>query len=245
MRRFLVTIQYNGKNYTGWQKNGNGKSIQDEVENALYKLFETTINVEGVSRTDSGVSAQEYYISFCVDTKLPTNRIPFKMNRFLQKDVQAYKAQEVDLSFNVRKSVKNKTYVYKIYSSEYLLPLLNRDAYLVKEKLNVEKMNEQAKLLVGRHNFTAFSSKGGDDKTPVKTIYDAKVTKNSDGIISISLTGDGFLYNMVRIIAGTLIDVGCGKINNLQDVLLSKNRQNAGLTLPPKALTLQKIELEI
>ena len=106
-------------------------------------------------------------------------------------------------------------------------------------------MNEQAKLLVGRHNFTAFSSKGGDDKTPVKTIYDAKVTKNSDGIISISLTGDGFLYNMVRIIAGTLIDVGCGKINNLQDVLLSKNRQNAGLTLPPKALTLQKIELEI
>ena len=245
MRKFLVTIQYNGKNYNGWQKNSNSKSVQGEIENALGKLFSIPVSVEGVSRTDTGVSAKEYYFTFCADTKLPTSRIPFKLNRFLQKDIQAYEAVEVDLDFALRKRVKSKTYVYKVYSSDHLLPLINRDAYHVKEKLDVEKMNEQAKLLVGKHDFSAFCSQGGDDKNPIKTLYSAHVSQNEDGIISISLTGDGFLYNMVRIIAGTLIDVGRGKIDNISNVLLLKDRQNAGLTLPAKALTLQKIELDL
>ena len=245
MRKFLVTIQYNGKNYNGWQKNSNSKSVQGEIEDALGKLFSIPVSVEGVSRTDTGVSAKEYYFTFCADTKLPTSRIPFKLNRFLQKDIQAYEAVEVDIDFALRKRVSSKTYVYKIYSSPHLLPLLNRDAYHVKEKLDVEKMNEQAQLLVGKHDFSAFSTKGGDDKNPIKTLYSAHVSQNEDGIISISLTGDGFLYNMVRIIAGTLIDVGRGKIDNISNVLLLKDRQNAGLTLPAKALTLQKIELDL
>ena len=245
MRKFLVTIQYNGKNYNGWQKNSNSKSVQGEIENALGKLFSIPVSVEGVSRTDTGVSAKEYYFTFCADTKLPTSRIPFKLNRFLQKDIQAYEAVEVDLDFALRKRVKSKTYVYKVYSSDHLLPLINRDAYHVKEKLDVEKMNEQAQTLVGLHDFSAFSTKGGDDKNPLKTLYSAHVSQNEDGIISISLTGDGFLYNMVRIIAGTLIDVGRGKIDNISNVLLLKDRQNAGLTLPAKALTLQKIELDL
>lgn len=245
MRKFLVTIQYNGKNYNGWQKNSNSKSVQGEIENALGKLFSIPVSVEGVSRTDTGVSAKEYYFTFCADTKLPTSRIPFKLNRFLQKDIQAYEAVEVDLDFALRKRVKSKTYVYKVYSSDHLLPLINRDAYHVKEKLDVEKMNEQAQTLVGLHDFSAFSTKGGDDKNPIKTLYSAHVSQNEDGIISISLTGDGFLYNMVRIIAGTLIDVGRGKIDNISNVLLLKDRQNAGLTLPAKALTLQKIELDL
>lgn len=245
MRKFLATIQYNGKNYNGWQKNGNGKTVQDEVENALSKLFETPIQVEGVSRTDGGVSAKEYFITFCVDTKLPTNRIPYKMNRFLQKDVQAYNAIEVDIDFALRKRVRSKTYVYKIYSSPHLLPLLNRDAYHVKEYLDVNKMHEQAQTLVGLHDFSAFCSQGGDDKNPYKTIYFISVKNNDDGTISIIVRGDGFLYNMVRIIAGTLVDVGCGKTESVKDVLGSKDRQKAGLTLPAKALTLQKIELDL
>ena len=245
MRKFLVTIQYNGKNYNGWQKNSNSKTVQGEIENALYKLFSTNIEVEGVSRTDSGVSAKEYYFCFSADTKLPTSRIPFKLNRFLQKDIQAYNAIEVDLDFALRKRVKSKTYVYKVYSCDHLLPLLNRDAYHVKEKLDVAKMNEQAKLLIGKHDFSSFASKGGDDKNPIKTLYSAHVSQNEDGIISISLTGDGFLYNMVRIIAGTLIDVGRGKIESIADVLMKKDRQNAGLTLPSKALTLQKVDITL
>ena len=245
MRKFLVTIQYNGKNYNGWQKNSNSKSVQGEIENALGKLFSIPVSVEGVSRTDTGVSAKEYYFTFCADTKLPTSRIPFKLNRFLQKDIQAYEAVEVDLDFALRKRVKSKTYVYKVYSSDHLLPLINRDAYHVKEKLDVEKMNEQAQLLVGKHDFSAFSTKGGDDKNPIKTLYSTRVSQNEDGIISISLTGDGFLYNMVRIIAGTLIDVGRGKIDNISNVLLLKDRQNAGLTLPAKALTLQKVDIQL
>ena len=245
MRKFLVTIQYNGKNYNGWQKNSNSKSVQGEIENALGKLFSIPVSVEGVSRTDTGVSAKEYYFTFCADTKLPTSRIPFKLNRFLQKDIQAYEAVEVDLDFALRKRVKSKTYVYKVYSSDHLLPLINRDAYHVKEKLDVEKMNEQAQLLVGKHDFSAFSTKGGDDKNPIKTLYFTRVSQNEDGIISISLTGDGFLYNMVRIIAGTLIDVGRGKIDNISNVLLLKDRQNAGLTLPAKALTLQKVDIQL
>ncbi len=242
MRKFVITIQYNGKNYCGWQKNSNGKSIQEEVEKALTSLFGEQTEAIGASRTDSGVSAKEYPVCFIANTKLPTERIPFKLNRFLPKDIQVYAVKEVDLDFNLRKNVVKKTYVYSIYVSEHILPLVNPSAYKV-DKLNLEIVQKALSHLVGKHDLTAFVTPGGDYTTPIKNIYSA--TLEQDGCIcKIKICGDGFGYNTIRIIAGTLIKISQqGKADDLIKIMESKNRQNAGITLPPKGLVLESVEV--
>jgi len=242
MRKFVITIQYNGKNYCGWQKNDNGKSIQEEVEKALSSLFGVNTEAVGASRTDSGVSAKEYPVCFVADTKLPTNRIPFKLNRFLPKDIQAYKVKEVDLDFNLRKSVLKKTYVYSIYVSEHTLPLINPTAYKV-DNLDEQAVKKALGYLVGKHDLTAFVTPGGDYTTPVKNIYSASLEQ--DGIVyKIKICGDGFGYNTIRIIAGTLVKIGqSGNAEDFVKIMQSKNRQNAGITLPPKGLVLESVEV--
>ncbi len=243
MRKFVVTIQYNGKNYCGWQKNDNGKSIQEEVEKALTSLFNTRVEVIGASRTDSGVSAKEYPVCFSVDTKLPVERIPYKLNRFLPKDVQAYAVKEVPLDFNLRKSVIKKTYVYSIYVSPHVLPLINPSAYKV-DKLDEKAVKKALSFLVGKHDLTAFVTVGGDYTTPVKNVYSAVLEK--DGCVyKIKICGDGFGYNTIRIIAGTLVKIGqSGNADEFLKIMESKNRQNAGMTLPPKGLVLESVEIE-
>jgi tRNA pseudouridine38-40 synthase len=245
MRKFLVKIQYNGKNYGGWQRNDNAKTIQGEVESALEKLFGESIETTGASRTDGGVSAYSYPFCFCANTKLPADRVAFKLNRYLPKDIQAFSSQEVDINFDLRKSVTSKTYQYLLYCSPTLLPLLNRDAYFVKTPLDIESMKKGASYLVGKHDLTSFSSKGGDERSHVKTIHSASV--ESDGtLIKITISASGFPYNGVRIIAGTLLLVGqTSNPHLIKELLDHPNREKAGLTLPPKALTLIKTEINM
>ena len=244
MRKFLLKIQYNGKNYGGWQYNDGVKTVQGEVEKALSSLFGVPVSAEGSSRTDAGVSAIEYPLCFCADTKLPVERVPYKLNRFLPNDIQAFYAEEVPLSFNLRKQIVSKTYRYKFYSSPFLFPVLGKDALRVKEPLDLSAMRSALDCLIGKHDLSAFTSKGGDGNSNIKTIYSASLTEEN-GIYSLYITASGFPYNGVRIIAGTLIEVG-KKANPslLSEVLLSKKRENAGATLPPKALTLIKTEIK-
>lgn len=242
MRRFLVCCQFNGKNYNGFQKNENGKTIQGEIENALEKLFLNKIEITGCSRTDAGVSAEKYFFHFDAETKLPADRVCFKLNRFLPKDIQCFESQEVKDSFSAR-DCKKKTYQYSIYQSPHLLPLLNRDCVQVKENLNVNDMQEASKFLIGKHDFASFRSENADVKSSTRTIFSINI-KKSENVISFEISADGFLYNMVRILVGTLIDVGTGKIKvaEMSKILESKNRQQAGQTMPAKALRLVNVE---
>lgn len=243
MRRFLVQLQYNGKAYCGWQRLEKFKTVQGEVEKALYLLLGKETTAEGCSRTDAGVSAKNYYFHFDAETKLPAERVCFKLNRFLPKDIQAQNSTEVPLSFHARKDVKQKTYAYRFYDGNHIKPLLNRDCYFVKGKLDIVKMNEACSFLTGRHNFAAFKTKSDSHASDEKTLYEVSVTEKSD-FYELTLTGDGFLYNMVRIIAGTVIAVGKGEIQPeiIPEILERKSRDNAGITAPAKALTLEKVE---
>lgn len=245
MRKFLIEIQFNGKNYSGFQSVKNGKSISDKITDALEKLFESKITINGCSRTDAGVSAESYFFDFSAETKLPTDRIPFKLNRFLPKDIQATSAREVDETFHARFSAKRKTYEYGFYLSEHTLPLLNPKFYKLKPTINVEGMKLACQLFVGKHDFSAFKTSGGDEKTSVRTIFSSTLITDGNKLI-FRICGDGFLYNMVRILAGTLVKVANGEISISQVESLLKNgsprTSNPALTLPPNALILKSVE---
>ena len=245
MRKFLIEIQFNGKNYSGFQSVKNGNSISDKITCALEKLFETKIAINGCSRTDAGVSAESYFFDFSAQTKLPTDRIPFKLNRFLPKDIQAISAREVDGNFHARFSAKSKTYEYGFYLSDHTLPLLNPKFYKLKPTINVEDMKSACQLFVGKHDFSAFKTSGGDEKSCVRTIYSSTLIADGKKLI-FRICGEGFLYNMVRILAGTLVKVANGEMSVAQVESLLKNgnsrASNPALTLPPNALILKSVE---
>ena len=158
MRKFLVEIQYNGKNYSGFQNVSNGVSIESKINYAVEKVFLQSSKINGCSRTDAGVSAESYFFDFIVDTKLPTDRVPFKLNRFLPKDVQAISAKEVDLNFNARHDAISKTYEYGFYLSDHLLPLYNPKNYKLPANIDLDKMKSACKLIEGKHDFIAFKT---------------------------------------------------------------------------------------
>ena len=248
MRKFLVEIQYNGKNYSGFQRVQNGVSIEEKICQALEKLFGQKIEINGCSRTDAGVSAESYFLDFAADTKLPTERIPFKLNRFLPKDIQAFNAKEVPLTFHARHDATEKTYEYGFYLSDHLLPLLNPKNYRLAMNVNLQEMKKACQLLIGKHDFVAFKSVEKDKVSIVRTIYDAKLIQDGKRLI-FSICGDGFLYNMVRIIAGSLVKVGEGKLSLSQFSELLSGRlersDNPALTLPPNALLLKSVKYDL
>ena len=243
MRRFLVEIQYNGKNYGGWQRNDNANTVQKVVETALGKLFSSEITAEGCSRTDAGVSAKQYFFHFDADTKLPCDRVCYKLNRFLPSDVVCQSSVEVDKRFHARKNVLSKTYVYRFYCGEHQKPLINRDAFFVKGRFDVSEAAKACALLVGRHDFSAFRTDSSSKASPIKTVLEARIDSLPD-YFEFMVVADGFLYNMVRIMAGTVIAVGQGKttLSDVQAALDGGRRIESALTLPPKGLTLEKVD---
>ena len=245
MRKFLVEIQFNGKNYNGFQSVSTGNSIEDKLVSAIDKVFGQKVEITGCSRTDAGVSAESYFFDFCIDTKLPTDRVPFKLNRFLPKDVQAISANEVDLSFNARHSAKSKTYEYGFYISDHLLPLLNPKNYRLSPNVDIEKMQKACELLVGKRDFVAFKSVEKNKISTVREIFSARLILNGKRL-AFEIRGEGFLYNMVRIIAGALVKIGLGELSLADfEKLLGGNStrdSNPALTLPPNALTLKTVE---
>lgn len=242
MKNIKLTIEYDGTNYAGWQRQKNAISIQQVLENAITKLTGEKVEVSGSSRTDSGVHARGFVGNFHTSSSIPGERFKMAINGKLPDDIVIVKSEEVSEDFHARYNSKGKKYSYTILNRR-CEPAIGRNyVYHYRGKLNVEAMKEAAVHFIGTHDFEAFKSLGSSVKTTVRTITSLNVYKNDD-IVKIEISGDGFLYNMVRIISGTLLFVGIGKIKpeEIPDILLSKNRKRAGKVLPARGLCLEEV----
>ena len=233
------------KNLIGWQKQPNKLNIQGNLEKVISDLTKEEIEIIGSGRTDAGVHALGQVANFKTNSNIPIEKFAIAINSRIKQSIRIKKAEEVDERFHSRYNCKRKTYRYIINTSETGSAIYRNLEYNIKMKLDVEKMKEAAKYFVGEHDFSAFKSSGTSSKSSVRTIYKAKVEENGERII-IELTGNGFLYNMVRIISGTLVEVGLDKIKpeEISKIIESKNRQNAGKTLPACGLYLVSVEYE-
>lgn len=242
-RKIKLTIAYNGANYAGWQVQNNAITVQGNIIEACKKIFKCETSVMGASRTDAGVHAYGQVATIEIESNIETKKIPYALNAHLPSDIVVQNAIEVDKKFHPRYNAKNKTYIYKIYNAEFPLPQLNDFTYFYYKKLDVKKMEIAAKQFIGEHDFKAFCSAGTSVKTTIRTIYDCSISKENN-LITVSIKGNGFLYNMVRIIIGTLIEVGIGKTHpkEIIEIINSKNRSMAGKTAPAKGLSLLQIE---
>jgi tRNA pseudouridine synthase A len=243
MKNILLTIEYDGKDFNGWQKQPNKLNIQGEIERAIEEITGEKVDLIASGRTDAGVHALAQMANFKTNSKLPVEKYPIALNTKLKKSIRIQKAEEVEENFHSRYHCKQKTYRYIINNSGQGSSIYRNLEYFIPNKLDVEKMQEAVKYFEGEHDFKAFKASGTSSKSSVRTIYKAKVEKQGERII-IELTGNGFLYNMVRIIAGTLVEVGLGKIKpeEISEIIEKKERANAGKTLPPQGLYLVKVE---
>ena len=241
--KIKLTLSYDGTHYCGWQRQKNGISVQETVEKAVFSLTGENVSVTGSGRTDAGVHAEGQVASFNTLSTIPPEKFYKALNVFLPPDVKAVKSEKAADDFHPVRSAKKKTYVYTLYISDVPLPLSERFAVRVDEGLDVDKMKAAAKLIKGTHDFKCFSSTGGSVKTTVRTVYDITV-KEKDGLVKIAVTGDGFLYNMVRIIVGTLVMIGKGSAeeNVITEMLDGGGRNLGGTTFPAKGLCLKKVE---
>ena len=243
MRNIKLTIEYDGKDFGGWQKQPNKLNIQGTIEQAINSITGEEVSLNASGRTDAGVHALGQVANFKTDSNLPIEKFPIAINARLKKSIRIISAEEVDERFHSRLTCKQKTYRYIINNSKYGTAIYRNLEVNIPQKLNVEKMKEAVKYFEGEHDFKAFKASGTSSKSSIRTIYGAKVYKENERII-IELTGNGFLYNMVRIIAGTLVEVGQEKIEPkyIEKIIQDGKRENAGKTLPPQGLYLVKVD---
>lgn len=246
MKKILLTISYDGTNYCGWQKQDNAITVQEKLEGALNGVFgdrEASIKVAGAARTDTGVHAFDQKASFFVeDVKIPLENLPLVINAKLPSDITVTDARFIDPSFHPRFNAKEKIYRYQILNQKYANPILRNYTWHIHYELDYNKMKKAAELMAGTYDFSAFCASGASVKTFVRTLSEVIVEKEGS-LISIFARGNGFLYNMVRIITGTVMYAGCGKLKpeNIPEIIMSKDRTRAGITAPPQGLTLFKI----
>ena len=243
MKRVKLIIAYDGTNYCGWQIQINGITVEEVLNKAISELTGVETAVIGASRTDSGVHAMGNVAVFDTESKIPGEKFSFALNQRLPNDIRIQKSEEVPLEWHPRFCNSTKTYEYKILNRKFDMPTQRLYTHFVYMPLNVEKMKEAAKYIVGEHDFASFCSSGSQVESTVRTVYRLEVDKNDD-VISIIISGNGFLYNMVRIIAGTLLDIGQGKRDPMDifTILEAKDRSAAGPTAPAHGLTLVKYE---
>ncbi|MCI8955467.1 MAG: tRNA pseudouridine(38-40) synthase TruA [Eubacterium sp.] len=245
MKRVRLIISYDGTNYCGWQIQINGITIEEIINRELSSLLGEDIAVIGASRTDSGVHAMGNVAVFDTETRIPAEKISFALNQRLPDDIRIQKSEEVPGDFHPRYCDSTKTYEYKILNRKFPDPLNRLYTHFVYMPLNVEKMKKAAQYIVGEHDFASFCSSGSQVKTTTRTVYSLDITKDND-IIKIKISGNGFLYNMVRIIAGTLLKVGLGVYppEHVKEIIEAKDRYQAGPKAPAKGLTLVGINYE-
>ena len=243
MKRIKLTIGYDGTNYCGWQIQPNGNTIEEVINKALQKLTGEPILVIGASRTDSGVHAMGNVAVFDTETSIPPERIAMALNQRLPEDIVIVKSEEVALDFHPRYCDCSKTYEYHIINTRIPVPTKRLTNYFVSQNLNLDHMREAASYLVGEHDFVSFCNVRTDVENTVRTITALDVIENGNEI-TIRITGNGFLYNMVRIIVGTLIRVGRGFYTpeKVKEILEAKDRKAAGVTAPAHGLMLMNIE---
>lgn len=245
MKRIMLVVAYEGTDYCGWQVQSNGVTIEGVLNQALRELLGEPITVIGASRTDSGVHSNGNVAVFDTDTRIPAEKIAFALNQRLPEDIVVQSSREVPADFHPRHCDSRKTYEYRILNRRMPLPLRRRDTYFYYHALDVERMRQAAAHLVGEHDFKSFCATGSAVESTVRRIYALDVWREED-IITIRVTGNGFLYNMVRIIAGTLIQIGAGiqEPESIRDVLEACDRSAAGPTAPAHGLTMIGIEYE-
>ena len=245
MKRVRLVVAYDGTNYCGWQLQKNGETIEGVLNRELTALLKEPVAVIGASRTDAGVHAFAQVANFKIESDFPIEKIATAINSQLKKSIRVLKAQEVPLEFHSRYHCHKKTYGYIIENSEQGTAIYRNNTFHVSQPIDVEKMQQAANYLIGEHDFSSFKSSGTSSKSSVRTIYQAQVLKEQTRVI-IMLTGNGFLYNMVRIIAGTLVEIGLGHMEpeEMKKILEAKNRQKAGKTLAAQGLFLMNVEYE-
>lgn len=275
MKNVLLTIEYDGTNFSGWQRQPDRRTVQGELERVLSILCKQEVKLQGTSRTDAGVHALDQRACFCGEFGIPVDRIPIAANKMLAGDgpfavgdVRILRAQEVPLDFNPRFRAKGKTYIYKMRNAPQSDILQRNYSYQIHKPLDLQAMKHAAEFLIGEHDFRSFMAAGGNvPESTIRTIYNieweqrplaAGTGYNSaadfdgstfdgstfDGsTIEFAITGNGFLYNMVRIIIGTLVDIGLRKIDpeDMKNIIQSRDRQKAGHTAPPGGLYLAKV----
>ncbi len=237
-----LTLQFDGTNYHGWQLQPGRPTIQGMLKDALHKITREDINPTGCGRTDAGVHAYEYTASFRTNASIPIDRIPFALNANLPEDIICTGAAEAPDDFSANSSASGKCYRYTIDNGIFPDVFASRFAWHYKYPLDIESMQAAAEAFVGTHDFIGFASSGFSVKTTVRTIYSIEISKNNN-IITIDVAGNGFLYNMVRIITGTLVYAGGGRISpgSITEIILSRRRENAGITAPAKGLCLRQV----
>ncbi|OQC01452.1 MAG: tRNA pseudouridine synthase A [Firmicutes bacterium ADurb.Bin099] len=242
LKNILLTIEYCGKNYSGWQRQLNGVSVQEKIEDAIEKLTGQKIGINGSGRTDAKVNALGQCANFKIDCTIPPSKFGMALNSMLPEDIRIVKSKEVDMDFHARYNATGKHYRYTILNRTAPSAIYKHTTYHMKYPLDVDKMIKAGSYFVGKQDFRGFMSAGSKIKKTVRTIYSLDITKDGDLII-IDIKGNGFLYNMVRIIAGTLTEVGRGNIpvEKIKDIIQSRDRSRCGPTLKASGLCLMEV----
>ena len=242
MKRILLTVEYDGTNYAGWQRQLNGLAVQQVLEEALQKATREHIVVTGASRTDAGVHALGQAVHFDTDCRIPPEKYPFVLNTMLPRDIRVHSGREVPEGFHARFMTCGKRYTYRIVNSRHASAIRRNTHVHVPLPLDLTPMQEAARQLLGTHDYAAFQAAGGTAKTTIRTITSAELVRLGDEII-LTVDGDAFLYNMVRIIAGTLIEIGLGRrsVSAFTEAYETLDRLSLGVTAPPQGLELTRV----
>ena len=246
MTRIKLIIQYDGTNFSGWQLQPGKRTVQGELEKALSFLLKEDVRTYASGRTDSGVSAYGQVAHFDTEQELNLKKLQDGLNALTPDDIAVPGLEIAPEGFDARFSVKKKTYQYKFYISKYALPLFDKVAFRVNDYVDLEKMKEACKYFIGQHDFESFVSKKSGKTNFVRTVYDAKIVEFGDGMFAFEITGNGFLYNMVRIVFGTILKAGYGQIEpeEIKDLIEAKSRAKAGKTMPAHPLFMKKVDYE-
>ena len=242
MKRILLSVEYDGTAYAGWQRQKNGLAVQQVLEEALEKACGEKITVTGSSRTDAGVHALDQKVHFDTGSAIPPEKYPFVLNTMLPEDIRVQAGREVPSAFHARFLACGKTYTYRILNRRQGSALARCFSWHVPVPLNAAAMEAALPSLIGTHDFQAFQAAGGTAKTTVRTLDRAALAREGDTFV-LTVSGNAFLYNMVRIIAGTLAEIGLGRLNPdaFEKALCGGGRLDLGMTAPPRGLTLCQV----
>lgn len=243
MKRVMLIVAYDGTNYHGWQMQPNAVTIEQILNEKLSELLKEDIQVIGASRTDAGVHAEGNVAVFDTNTSIPGEKISYALNHLLPEDIVIQESFEVEPDFHPRKCDSIKTYQYRILNRNFNLPVKGRNAYHFYRKLDIDKMREAAAYFVGKHDFKNFCSSHTQAKSTIRIIYSFDIEEEDEEIV-LTVSGNGFLYNMVRMLTGTLLDVGTGRMSpdKIPELLAAKERVHSPNTAPARGLTLLDIE---
>lgn len=242
MKNLLLEISYNGMNYHGWQVQQNAVTVQEKLQDAIEAVFGKREDVKGCSRTDSGVHANKFCCNFKTEKNIPVQKIPDALNANLPADISVKSCREVDSDFHARYDCKGKEYIYKIWNAPTRNPFLEKLCCFYRYHLDEKMLSEEAKDFIGTYDFSAFCAAGSSVEDKTREIYSFEVKRVNDEVLFI-VSGNGFLYNMVRIMVGTLLDISSGKIEkgSIKKIIESKNRSEAGFTVAADGLYLNDV----